>query len=783
MQKNYEIDVSDDKNNIFTYQDKYNEYNVDPNGNKIEFTNYYMMLNNKPFFVISGEFHYSRYDEKFWEDEIIKMKMCGVNTISTYVFWIHHEEIRGNFDWSGNKNLRKFVELCAKHGMYMIVRIGPFSHGEVRNGGLPDWLFGQLFNVRSNDEEYLKLVRIFYGEISRQLKDFYFADEGPIIGIQIENEYMHAGAPIELTVGTSNDWVPAGTGGETHIKILKSIAIEEGIKAPFYTATAWGGAMAPTDETLPMWGGYAFWPWIFYGDVKEHPPTPEYVFRNYHDNGKPKQYNFEPRYAPEDYPYACCEIGGGMTVFYPYRFTVPSESVKALGIVKVAGGSNFIGYYMFHGGSNPKGKTTLYLNEHAVPKITYDFQAPLGEFGQVRESYKKLKTFHYFLKTFEEFICEMKTILPEGAETISPENVDTLRYAVRARNGSGFIFINNYQDHVGMKEQKDFHINLKLKKKEKDLFIPQETNLSISSGESCILPFNMNLEGINLEYSTTQPITFLNSQCKTYFFFTPDGMKGEYCFSEENVKDIVVQNGLYKKKNGRIIVNVDETSRSFINITSKTNLKVRICTVSLKESQNFWKTEISGKEMILLTPATPIISNNTFKLESNDKKTFLSIFPDFKKFELLNGGEVISKRKDDIFTTYELDFKQKNIDFEVIQKGENIALIKFNESLNEYKEVFLRIDYVGDIGYAFIGEELINDNFSNGSVWEIGLKRFNEKLMKNGIRIFVSPTKKSSIVKTDSIMAGRSEILLEKIARINSINIAPVYEATTNFAT
>ncbi len=779
MQRNYEIDVSDDKKNIFTYQSK---YNVDPNGNKIEFTNYYMMMNNKPFFVVSGEFHYSRYDEKFWEDEIIKMKMCGVNTISTYVFWIHHEEIHGNFDWSGNKNLRKFVKLCAKHGMYVIVRIGPFSHGEVRNGGLPDWLFWQLFDVRSNDEEYLKLVRIFYREISRQLKGLYFEDGGPIIGIQIENEYMHAGAPIELSVGTSNEWVPSGTGGEAHIKILKSIAIEEGIKAPFYTATAWGGAMAPTDETFPMWGGYAFWPWIFYGDVKEHPPTPEYIFRNYHDNRKPKQYNFEPRYAPEDYPYACCEIGGGMTVFYPYRFIVPSESVKALSIVKVAGGANFIGYYMFHGGSNPKGKTTLYLNEHVVPKISYDFQAPLGEFGQIRESYQKLKTLHYFLKTFEELICKMKTILPEDAETISPENVDALRYAVRVKNDSGFIFINNYQDHVSnMKEKKGFHINIKLKKK--GISIPQETNLSISAGESYILPFNMNLDGINLEYSTTQPITFLknNSPGKTYFFFTPDGMKGEYCFSEENIKDIVVQNGVYKKKDGKIIVDIDETSRSFINITSKTNSKLRICTISSKESQNFWKTEISGKEMIFLTPATPIISDTTFRLESNDKKISLSIFPDFKEFELINGGKIISKKKDDIFATYEIDFTQKNIDFEVIKNGENRAFIKFNESLNEYKEVFLRIYYVGDIGYAFIGDELINDNFSNGSVWEIGLKRFSEKLMKNGIRIFVSPIKKSSIVKTDSTMAGRSEILLEKIAQIRSINLVPIYEATINF--
>jgi beta-galactosidase len=63
-----------------------------------------------------------------------------VQIISTYIFWIHDEEVEGQFDWSGQRNLREFVQLCAKHGLYVYSRIGPWAHGEVRNGGLPDWL-------------------------------------------------------------------------------------------------------------------------------------------------------------------------------------------------------------------------------------------------------------------------------------------------------------------------------------------------------------------------------------------------------------------------------------------------------------------------------------------------------------------------------------------------------------------------------------------------------------------------------------------------------------------
>lgn len=81
---------------------------------------------------------------------------------------------------------------------------------------------------------------------------------------------------------------------------------------------------------------------------------------------------------------------GGMNVYYPYRFQLPYESVAALSQVKSGSGCNFLGYYMYHGGTHPRGKTVPYMNECDVPKFSYDYQAPLGEFGQVRLSYHQL---------------------------------------------------------------------------------------------------------------------------------------------------------------------------------------------------------------------------------------------------------------------------------------------------------------------------------------------------------------------------------------------------------
>ncbi len=138
---NYHVSAKDFKQKeIYDLGEKFR--GTDPRGEEIGFTNYYMTLNGKPFFGISGEFHFSRCEAQRWEDELLKMKMCGINVITTYIFWNHHEEEEGIFDFEGRRNLRHFVELCKKHGLYVIVRIGPFDHGEARNGrtaGLALW--------------------------------------------------------------------------------------------------------------------------------------------------------------------------------------------------------------------------------------------------------------------------------------------------------------------------------------------------------------------------------------------------------------------------------------------------------------------------------------------------------------------------------------------------------------------------------------------------------------------------------------------------------------------
>lgn len=770
------IDIRDDAKPIFSQHIKLG--GIDPKGQEIGFNNYYMELDGEPFFGVMGEIHFSRLPAADWEDRIIKMKMCGINIVATYIFWIFHEEEKGVFEWGGDKDVKKFLELCKKHEMFVVLRTGPFGHGEVRNGALPDWLYGGPFEVRSNDPGYLFYVKRLYGEIGKQAAGLMYKDGGPVIGVQLENEYMHSAAAWEFSVGISNEWIPAGRDGDSHILKLKELAAEAGLVAPIYTCTGWGKASAPEGEVLALWGGYAYRPWLFFDDIKEHPATEEYIFEDYHNNQFPCR-NYDPNYDAEAYPYACCEMGGGMQAAYGYRFTVPPESVDAMAIIKIAGGCNMIGYYMFCGGTNPAAKGGIYLNEHIWPKKSYDYQAPVGEFGLTGESFKRLKRIHYFLNSYEKLLCPMKTILPQGAADIIPQDNETLRYAVRTGNGSGFLFMNNFQDHWDMKDHKDISVGLRLK--DETLRIPGNGGLKLAAGTSCILPFNLDLGGITLKYSTAQMITGIQTGQETVcFFFEPQGMEAEYCFDTANISGLSKTENQSEIKDERLVIKADKHQNRTFSIMGTGGNKLTVVTLTHEQSLDFWKVNLNGRDMVILSNAAVICDGKTLKLEwTGNGKINFDVFPAFNKDIPVTGLELKPTGKKGVFTSWEMEKRFKEIPVSVKNISSNRASISLaNDSFEGLKNVMLNIDYSGDIGYAFINGKLIHDNFCNNNSWQIGLKEFQKELMEYEIDIYISPLKTGCRVNSDSPMAARSEVYDEAVAEIFSVKAQPVFEVS-----
>ncbi|MDR0563153.1 MAG: beta-galactosidase [Spirochaetaceae bacterium] len=735
-----------------------------PDGQKLSFTNYYMEIDGKPFFGVAGEMHYARLWHEYWEDELIKMKMGGVTIVSSYVFWIHHEEIEGVFDFTGRRNLRKFAELCGKHHLYLIIRIGPFSHGEVRNGGIPDWLYGKPCEVRSLDEVFLGYTKRLYQRLAEELSGLFYPDGGPIIAAQVDNEYMHSSAPWEMTAGVSNEWIPAGDSGAEYLLRLRDLAQEAGITAPFYTCTGWGGAPTPA-ELMPLWGGYAFRPWLFYNRTGDHPATEEYLYRDNHSNAVPETYNFKPFYKPETKPYLCAEMGGGMFCSYNYRFQIDFESVDAMANIKTGGGCNMPGYYMFHGGTNPKGKKTPFLNESQTPKLSYDFQAPLGEFGQIRDSYRRLRAFHLFAETFAEELCAAKTVLPEHSQNIPPEDAETLRFATRVNeNGSGFLFVNNYQDHAVNKDKHKQSVSIEL---------PHETitigPFSLMSRENCILPFNMDIEGIRIKYALAQPLTRIGVDGEQYmFFFAPAGMEPAYHFAE----DVEIQEtfGAVSKEGGAVYCSPNEMTRFSLPARGKV---LHIITLTRRQSFDFQRIIWNGKPIVFLTSAAVLPSGETLRFEHDRHEAEVAVFPSIEFPDSFQKG--FSKK--DLFSIYTLE-QCRIVILPLVSdlgKGRYSVLIPRWDT-DEIKDILLQIYYEGNIGHAFIDGDLISDNFWNGGVWEIGLREFAPRLQNQPLTLYITPLKKETAVDVSSAMAGRKEESSGLTACITRIDLAVRYE-------
>lgn len=771
----YSIDLKNPRKQVVKkLSDKFQ--GTDLRGNELGFTNYYLSVNGEPFFGILGECHYSRVQENQWEDTILKMKMGGLNTVATYCFWNHHEEVEGTFRFDGNRNIRKFIELCKKHGMYVIVRIGPFDHGEVRNGGISDWLYGKPFEVRSLDKGWLHYTRKLYREFAKQFEGLYFKDGGPIIGTQIENEYMHSGAPWEMTTGITNEWVPGGRDGADYMRTLKKIAQEEGIITPFYTCTGWGGAAAALDEMLPLWGGYAFWPWIFYDYKGEHPATPEYIYRDNHNNQVPKTYNFEPTYEPESFPYACCEMGGGMTCYYNYRFQLPYESVDAMANIKIASGCNFLGYYMYRGGSNPRGEKTPYLNECQCPKISYDYQAPIGEYGQLRPSYFRLKALHLLAKNFRKQLCEMVTVLPEGSQDIEPEDQDTLRYAVRTDGQSGFLFLNNYQDHCECRRKEKEEITVE--------FADEKTvvrDLSLAAGEEAILPLRLNVSGCLLDYATVQPLSVLcEKNKKVYFFFVPEGMKAKYVWKLKAEKIVWKDDGCeVAEADGICEVAVSEKQMSSYIIKGQ-ECDIQIVTFTRQQSLNFYELEADGRKAAALCDSPLVFDGKTFEIENPTDGRETSDLLVYPSLEFIADGmkkQEVLPIKDGIFEGVQVKWEKECTEaseLAVRKCGEYRFVFEIPENYEQYKDARIQILYTGDVGHAFVNGILISDNFCNGAVWEIGLKEAWKPSMGNEVTIYITPKKADAAVDVSSTMAGRVEQLKSAAAELKSVKIQPV---------
>ena len=155
-----------------------------------EIGNKEFLLNGKPFLIKAAEIHYTRIPAEYWEHRIEMCKALGMNTICIYAFWNIHEQRPGEFDFEGQNDVARFCRLAQKHGMYIMLRPGPYVCSEWEMGGLPWWLLKKKdIALRTSDPYFLERTKIFMNELGKQLADLQAPRGGNIIMVQVENEY------------------------------------------------------------------------------------------------------------------------------------------------------------------------------------------------------------------------------------------------------------------------------------------------------------------------------------------------------------------------------------------------------------------------------------------------------------------------------------------------------------------------------------------------------------------------------------------------------------------
>ena len=156
------------------------------------------LLNGEPFTIVSGAIHYFRVPREYWRDRLLKLKACGFNTVETYTCWNLHERREGQFDFSGNLDIVEFVKLAEKVGLKVIVRPGPYICSEWDFGGLPSWLLAyDNIAIRCNDDTYINKVKPYYNKLLSMLRPLLCTNGGPIIMMQVENEYGSYGDDLD----------------------------------------------------------------------------------------------------------------------------------------------------------------------------------------------------------------------------------------------------------------------------------------------------------------------------------------------------------------------------------------------------------------------------------------------------------------------------------------------------------------------------------------------------------------------------------------------------------
>ncbi len=332
------------------------------------------LLNGEPFVVKAAELHYPRIPREYWAHRIQMTKALGMNTICLYIFWNIHEQQEGQFDFTGNNDVAAFCRLAQEHGMYVIVRPGPYVCAEWEMGGLPWWLLKKNdIKLRDNDPYFLARTQLFMNEVSKQLADQQITRGGNIIMFQVENEY---GA-----YGTNKEYVAN----------IRDIVREAGLdEVPLFQCD-WNSNFENNALDDLLWT-------INFG-----------TGANIED-----QFRRLKELRPES-PLMCSEFWSGWFDHWGAKHETRSAEALVGGLKEMLDQNISFSLYMTHGGTSFGHWGGANFPNFSPTTTSYDYDAPINEYGRATPKYYEVR------KLLEQYLPEGEQLapVPDSIPTIS----------------------------------------------------------------------------------------------------------------------------------------------------------------------------------------------------------------------------------------------------------------------------------------------------------------------------------------------------------------------------
>ncbi len=444
-------------------------------------------IHDRDVFLYSAAFHYCRTPKALWRDRMLKLKLAGFNTIETYVFWNYHEPVEGQVDMT---ELEDFIQLTRELGLWMILRVGPYVCAEWDAGGFPHWIIAKQFPLRSDSPESIQTSQGWYNHVLPVVRRNMITEGGPVILVQIENEYDYWHIPDAQKMN--------------YITALAHMVWDAGIDIPIFTN------------------------WVSQARENSNP-----VMARIMDTGDfYPRWNIQKEVVPAlatlrkeepSSPVGIAELQGGWFSQYGGQLSEEQDGVSAAQLnlltkTVIECGTAFTNFYMAHGGTN---------FEWAARKVTttYDYAAPIREPGGLWNKYYAARTIGSFLQQ------SGPAIVRAGAAENIPSTNPKVSVTMRKNGKTGFLFVRQTDD-----SDQDFTFTWTDPGTEvrQQFTVPAEGKLAIRAHGMKVLPVQLPISGGLLRYSTAEVLTFGSVGQRNYLIvFGEPGEAAEIALAAE----------------------------------------------------------------------------------------------------------------------------------------------------------------------------------------------------------------------------------------------------------